>query len=148
MKDHRTKMIGRWSALVGAVIMVLLSQGCIANRCARPILTGRVYDAATRLPLSDCVIKCNVSPDDEVVKTTSDGYYELTEMRYHGSSRMCEEAPPLSVILTYSKPGYETDHTGLRSHIGGGVGRGTHWKVEPIYLKPKELQDELDGKGK
>ncbi|MGI9335345.1 MAG: hypothetical protein ACR2RL_19535, partial [Gammaproteobacteria bacterium] len=95
-------------------------------------LTGYVYDAATKLPLEGCRVG--------ETQTDATGYFELEERRYREVALVGMEAPPLLVRETVSKAGYEVFVIEGFNPYGGGSSKGTHWKIDPIYLQRAEMQ--------
>lgn len=123
--------------VVGGMLAAFFSSGCNVSRCASPRLTGHVYDASTKLPLTDCEVRHKWSSDpDNVTRTGSDGSYELKEQRYRQWTWIGMEAPPMRINLRYSMPGYEAHEVSHFHQYGGSAERGHHQQMAPVFLTP------------
>lgn len=142
-------------------IFIFIQSACLVSRLSRPRITGYIFDYDTKLPISGCIIghtftdssfnntsekhgsmdikTSSLDCNDKLIKiltyTNHSGYYELNEMRYLEFTWIGNEAPPLFVRFVICKEGYEAKELQSFSIFGGAAVKGSHWIIDPIYLK-------------
>ncbi|WP_264551029.1 hypothetical protein [Flavobacterium sp. N2038] len=110
-------------------------QSCLVSRCKRPQIVGYVYDAESGQPIENCKV-------GEVL-SQNNGYFSLTEKRYHQFTFFGYEAPPLSVFEVIEKEGYESQHIQLMNPFGGGAKKGALHNADTLYLKKIPIKIEI-----
>lgn len=110
-------------------------QSCLVSRCKRPQIVGYIYDADSGQPIENCKV-------GEVL-SQNNGYFSLTEKRYHQFTFFGYEAPPLSVFEVIQKEGYESQHIQLMSLFGGGAKKGALHNADTLYLKRMPVKIEI-----
>ncbi len=117
----------RFFLIVGVLTLI---QSCIVTRLGRPKLTGYIYDNINKLPIDSCKVGERY--------TNSEGYYELKEKRYLDLTFIGMEAPPLFIQEVIVKKGFISDTIKRFSTFGGAARRGTHWKIDTVFLERNE----------
>lgn len=107
--------------------LVLILNSCLVSRTVRPLVTGYIYDAHTKVPLPACRVGETF--------TDSIGYYELDEKRRLQFTLPGIEAPAVLVTAVVTKDGYENDSIFGYNPFGGGLRRGTTWTMDTIFLE-------------
>ncbi len=125
-------MFGTKKVLLIIVIIlgIHMFQSCLISRISRPILTGYVYDSSNNQPIDSCLVG--------EVFTNLEGHYQLEEKRYKEFIVLGTEAPPVMINEIVEKEGYESSIIEGFSKYGGASRKGTHWKMDTIFLKRKK----------
>ncbi|MBS7253943.1 hypothetical protein [Flavobacterium branchiicola] len=119
-----------YKKLLSIIIVLFISfslQSCLVSRCKRPQIVGYIYDADSKMPIENCKV-------GEVL-SQQNGYFLLTEKRYHQFTFFGYEAPPLSVFEVIEKEGYQSQQIQLMNTYGGGTKKGALHNADTLYLK-------------
>lgn len=116
--------------LIGSLILL---SSCV-SRLVRPALSGTIVDFNGN-PIDSCFIGETV--------TDSTGNFYLKEKRKNMfllTEIFILEAPPIFVSEQISKPKYTTKLFQRFNKYGGGGPKGSHWKLDTLYLKKEDYK--------